>query len=88
MQVNFSWVFGLQGLAFAGITTASMAYLSVMKKRIQQHKEWIIRSYFATFAFVTFSWLNKLTIVKNLMPEFEERGPTVIWFSWTIPFDY
>ena len=85
IQVNFAWAFGLQGLAFAWITTASMAYFSVRRKHIQQHKEWMIRSYVVTFAFVTFRWLNELTIVKNLMPEFEERGPTVIWFCWTIP---
>ncbi len=84
-RVNFSWAFGLQGLAFAWITTALMAYVSVMRGRILQHKEWMIRSYVVTFAFVTFRWLNELTIVKNLMPEFAERGPTVIWFSWTIP---
>lgn len=84
-RVNFSWAFGLQCLAFAWIATASMAYVSVMRRRIQQHKEWMIRSYVVTFAFVTFRWLNELTIVKSLMPEFEERGPTVIWFCWTIP---
>jgi hypothetical protein len=61
-----------------------MAYISVMIRRILQHKEWMIRSYVVTFAFVTFRWLNELTVVKNLMPEFEERGPTVIWLSWTI----
>jgi hypothetical protein len=85
IHVNFAWAFGLQGLAFAWITTASMAYISLMRGRIQQHKEWMIRSYVVTFAFVTFRWLVGLTIVKNLMPEFVERGPTVIWFSWTIP---
>jgi uncharacterized membrane protein len=85
ISVNFSWAFGLQGLAFAWISTASMAYFSIMKGRIIQHKEWMIRSYVVTFAFVTFRWLNELTIVKNLMPQFAERGPTVIWFSWTIP---
>jgi len=85
IQVNFSWAFGLQGLAFAWITTAAMAYISVMRGRILQHKEWMIRSYVVTFAFVTFRWLNELSTIKNLMPEFEERGPTVIWFCWTIP---
>ncbi len=84
-RINFSWAFGLQSLAFAWIATALMAYLSVMRGRILQHKEWMIRSYVVTFAFVTFRWLDELTIVKNLMPEFAERGPTVIWFSWTIP---
>jgi uncharacterized membrane protein len=85
IRVNFAWAFGLQGLAFAWIATASMAYISVMRGRILQHKEWMIRSYVVTFAFVTFRWLNELTFVKNMMPEFEERGPTIIWLSWTIP---
>lgn len=85
IEVNSAWALALQMLAFAWISTALMAYLSVMRKRIQQHKEWMIRSYVVTFAFVTFRWLNEITILKNLMPEFEERGPTVIWFCWTIP---
>ena len=85
IRVNFSWAFGLQGLAFAWITTASMAYISVMRGRILQHKEWMIRSYVVTFAFVTFRWLTDLPIAHQLMNKFEERGPTVIWLSWTIP---
>lgn len=84
-RVNFSWAFGLQSLAFAWITTAIMAYVSVMRGRILQHKEWMIRSYVVTFAFVTFRWLNELNAVKTLMPEFAERGPSIIWLSWTIP---
>jgi hypothetical protein len=85
IQVNFAWAFALQMLAFAWIVTASMAYISVMRRRIQQHKEWMIRSYVVTFAFVMFRWLSELTILRNLMPEFEERGPTIGWLSWTIP---
>lgn len=84
-RVNFSWAFALQSLAFAWIATAAMAYVSVMRRRILQHKEWMIRSYVVSFAFVTFRWLNELTVVKNLMPQFAERGPTIIWLSWTIP---
>jgi uncharacterized membrane protein len=84
-RVNFSWAFGLQSLAFAWIAAATMAYVSVMRGRILQHKEWMIRSYVVTFAFVTFRWLNELTIAKTLMPQFEERGPTLVWLSWTIP---
>lgn len=84
-RVNFSWAFGLQGLAFAWITTASMAYISVMRGRINQHKEWMIRSYVVTFAFVTFRWLQNTQLAHELMSKFEERGPTIIWVSWTIP---
>lgn len=85
IRVNFSWAFGLQGLAFAWITTASMAYISVVRGLILQHKEWMIRSYVVTFAFVTFRWLNDSQIAHQLMTKFEERGPTLIWLSWTIP---
>ncbi len=85
IQVNFSWAFSLQMLAFAWLVTASMAYISVMKGRLLQHKEWMIRSYVVTFAFVNFRWLSNLPIANQLMSTFEERGPTIIWLSWTIP---
>jgi uncharacterized membrane protein len=85
IRVNFSWAFALQCLAIAWITTAGMAYISVMRRRILQHKEWMIRSYVVTFAFVIFRFVNELTIARTLMPQFEERGPTIIWLSWAIP---
>jgi uncharacterized membrane protein len=85
IKVNFSWAFALQMLAFAWIVTASMAYLSVMKGRILQHKEWMIRSYVVTFAFVNFRWLVDLPIAHQLMEKFSERGPAMGWLSWTIP---
>lgn len=85
IQVNFSWALAMQMLAFAWIVTASMAYLCVMKGRILQHKEWMLRSYVVTFAFVNFRWLSDLTIAHHLMNSFEERGPAMAWLSWTIP---
>jgi uncharacterized membrane protein len=84
-RVNFSWAFSLQCLAFAWIATATMAFVSVLRGRILQHKEWMIRSYVVTFAFVTFRWLSELAIAKTSMPQFSERGPTLVWLSWTIP---
>ncbi len=85
IQVNFSWALAMQMLAFAWIVTAAMAYISVMKGRILQHKEWMIRSYVVTFAFVNFRWLSNLPIANQLMKTFEERGPAMAWLSWTIP---
>jgi uncharacterized membrane protein len=84
LEVHWTWALALQGLAFAWITTASMAYISVMRKRIQQHKDWMIRSYVVTFAFVTFRFLTELPMVKEL-GSFIEVGPTAIWVSWTVP---
>jgi len=84
LKIHWSWSVALQGLAFAWITTTSMAYISVMRGRIIQHKEWMIRSYVVTFAFVIFRWLNELEAIKGL-GNFAERGPTEIWISWVIP---
>ena len=85
LRVNFSWALALQILGLVWIASAVMAFLCVIKKRILQHKEWMIRSYVITFAFVLFRFLNELPIAKTLMPQFAERGPTIGWLSWTIP---
>lgn len=84
-KITFSWAFGLQCLALAWIITASMAYVSVMRRRIVQHKEWMLRSYVVTLGFFFFRILNNSLFVKSLMPEFKERGVTIIWFCWAIP---
>lgn len=84
-KISFAWAFGLQALAFAWITTASMAYLSVMKRRMTQHQEWMIRSYVVTLGFFFFRILNNSLFIKSLIPEFKERGVTIIWFCWAIP---
>jgi uncharacterized membrane protein len=85
IKINFSWALSLQGLAFAWLVTSGMAYISVMSGRINQHKEWMIRSYVVTLAFVTFRWIQGSPFVIELMPEFTERGPTVVWLCWSIP---
>lgn len=84
-KISFAWAFGLQALAFAWMSTALMAYISVMKGRIAQHKEWMIRSYVVTLGFFFFRILNNSFFIKSIMPEFTERGVTIIWFCWTIP---
>ncbi|NND32039.1 MAG: DUF2306 domain-containing protein [Saprospiraceae bacterium] len=84
LAIHWTWALALQGLAFAWIITATMAYVAVRRKRIQQHREWMIRSYVVTFAFVLFRFLNELPALRAL-GNFVERGPTEIWISWTIP---
>ena len=45
---------GLFFLGVAWLTTTGLAYVAVKKYLIDQHREWMIRSYVVTFAFVTF----------------------------------
>jgi uncharacterized membrane protein len=84
IEVHLSWVISLQGLAFAWFCTVAMAVKGLYQRRYKIHKEWMIRSYVVTFAFVLFRWLNGLAYDFDL-GSFVERGPTIIWISWAIP---
>ena len=45
---------GITGLGIAWVVTTTMAIAAVRRGLIEQHQEWMIRSYVVTFAFVTF----------------------------------
>ncbi len=79
-----AWGFGLVSLAFAWATTTLMAYYAVRQRQISIHKEWMIRSYVVTFAFVTFRVFNDFPPMMNWLPE-ADRSNTYIWASWAIP---
>jgi uncharacterized membrane protein len=84
LAAHWTWAISLQALSLAWICTAAMAYRAIMKRRIQQHKEWMIKSYVLTFSFVCFRWLVDLPFVVEL-GSFIERAPTVIWISLIMP---
>lgn len=84
-RVSFGWAFGLQVLALAWIVTAGMAFWKVKNGHILQHKEWMIRSYVVTLGFFFFRIINNAAFAKAIMPEFKERGVTIIWLCWAVP---
>jgi uncharacterized membrane protein YozB (DUF420 family) len=83
---TFGWAFGfaLAMLATAWATTAGMAYYAIRKRRIQIHKEWMVRAYVVTFAFVTFRILNDFGPTSHLQPPVD-RIVTIAWVSWVLP---
>lgn len=80
------WAFetGLMGLASAWATTAAMAYVSIRKRLVDLHKEWMIRAYVVTFAFVTFRFLQEYSPLSRLRPE-NDRDITIAWACWVVP---
>jgi uncharacterized membrane protein len=80
------WVFagGLVGLATTWLLTTGLAYLSARKYLFDQHREWMIRSYVVTFAFVTFRVLAPLLQSMGVGTEQEQIG-FAAWSSWAIP---
>lgn len=82
-NTDFGWLFGtsLASLATAWVTTTAMAFLAIKKSLIEQHKEWMIRSYVLTFAFVIFRVLQPMLHVGTITEQLAAAG----WLSWTIP---
>ena len=84
-KISFSWAFGLQALAFAWISTALMAYISVRRGRIMQHKEWMIRTYVLTANFIIFRLIFYGLLGIDGFPFKDDLGGFTAWAGWSIP---
>jgi TRAP-type C4-dicarboxylate transport system permease small subunit len=75
---------GLLYLDVAWVVTTGMAYLAVLRKQYAAHREWMIRSYVVTFAFVTFRLMGRdLHLYASLGVETELT--MLSWLCWAIP---
>jgi Predicted membrane protein (DUF2306) len=71
-------------LALAWFTTTSMAFYAILKRKIAVHKEWMVRAYVVTFAFVTFRILNDFPPLSRIQPD-GDRANMIGWACWSIP---
>ena len=69
-------------LAVAWLGALGMALTAVRSRRFDVHREWMIRSYIVTFAFVSYRYLVGFSIFKGLGAG---RDATVLWISWIVP---
>lgn len=74
--------FALSILGVAWLFSTGMAIVAARNRRFDAHREWMIRSYIATFAFVAYRLLVSLSIFKGLG---EGRHASVLWLSWVAP---
>jgi heme/copper-type cytochrome/quinol oxidase subunit 3 len=83
---TFGWAFGVSilGLATAWVTTTGMAYYAILKRRFAVHKEWMVRAYVVTFAFVTFRILSDYGPTSRLQPA-GDKSITIGWACWALP---
>jgi uncharacterized membrane protein YozB (DUF420 family) len=83
---TFGWAFGfgLIGLASAWFGTAAIAYYAILRGNVAVHKEWMVRAYVVTFAFVTFRVLNDYGLLSRFQPD-SDRSITLAWACWVIP---
>ncbi len=83
---TFDWgvVNGIRFLALAWFVTTAVAYYTIRRGLVSLHKEWMIRSYVVTFAFVTFRFLQEYTPLSRVRPE-GDRDTTIAWACWVLP---
>ncbi|MES2691757.1 MAG: DUF2306 domain-containing protein, partial [Bacteroidota bacterium] len=83
-KVNLPYAFSLQVWVSVWISSTSLAYFFAIKKRFRLHREWMIRSYIVTLAFVISGLLYKSTFVQRL-GSFEDISPSLFWLGWSVP---
>ena len=79
---------GLVFLNVAWVITTTMALYSIRTRRIQQHREWMLRSYIVTFAFVTFRFGEKVLrhwITLPAGPDADDISIIMAWSCWAVP---
>jgi uncharacterized membrane protein len=76
------WVasLGFGGLAVLWLLTTSSAFLSIRKKAIDKHQQWMIRSYALTFAAVTLRIYLPLSQIAQI--EFLDAYRVIAWLCW------
>jgi uncharacterized membrane protein len=82
----FGWAFGfgILGLAAAWASTTAMAYYAIRRGKVEIHKEWMVRAYIVTFAFVTFRVFSDYGPTSHLKPA-GDLAVTLSWACWVVP---
>jgi uncharacterized membrane protein len=73
-------VTGFGALAVLWISTDVLAYLSIRRRDIVRHREWMIRNYALTFAAVTLRIYLPLSQVLHI--PFLNAYPVIAWLCW------
>ena len=83
---SFGWVYGagLGSMAAAQVVTTLLAFVAIKRNLLDQHKEWMIRSYVVTFSFVTYRLFSVLLGTLQV-GTYAEVNIVLAWGSWALP---
>jgi hypothetical protein len=82
--VNWAYAFSLQVWVVVWISATAVAYYAAIRRNFLVHREWMVRSYLVTLAFVISGLALRMPAVKALGP-FEEISPSLFWMGWSGP---
>jgi len=75
---------GLFALGVAWIATTAMAFVAIKRGNLVQHKQWMVRSYVVTFAFVSFRLVDDSLDALQVW-DGDKRGAMLAWACWAVP---
>jgi uncharacterized membrane protein len=85
---HLSYATGLFMLSTAWLVTTCMALYAIHRRQYEQHRQWMLRSFTVTFAFVTFrligGWLKAHTHVPEDMVA-DDIDTLMSWACWAVP---
>src|SRR5688572_10535064 len=83
---DFSWVFGLglASMATVWILSTALATIAICLRKVDQHREWMVRSYTVTFGFVTFRVIYEMLDAMEF-GTMVERMTASSWLAWALP---
>jgi uncharacterized membrane protein len=83
---GFAWTVGLLSLAGAWLATTATAILCIKRRNITAHRQWMVRSYIVTFAFVLFRIATDYVPFDALWGiSLAEMSIAMIWPVWVAP---
>ena len=80
---NAPYASGLFFFCVAWVITTSMAVIAIRRRAVPQHREWMMRSYAVTFAFVTFRF-GVDTLASQGVAVSDAQG-IMAWACWALP---
>lgn len=83
-DVNLTYMVGLFMLGFAWVTTSLMALISIKNRKVDLHKEWMIRSYIVTLAFTTYRFGDDILSALEVGTG-NDIAALMSWACWAIP---
>jgi hypothetical protein len=85
-HTDFGWSFGLSliFMSSAWIISTGLATVAICLRQVEQHREWMIRSYVLTFGFVTLRMLDVVFDIARI-GTIMERKAAAGWLAWAVP---
>lgn len=83
-QVGVLYTISLWFMIAVWLIATTLAYHTIIRRKIMEHEEWMVRSYIITFAFIVQNFIIKVPFITDLAP-FPQLSPSIFWFSWVMP---